>query len=282
MFTQFQWQGRQEFQIFSQEWSPPDPVKAIVVLVHGLGEHSSRYRPVAEFLNAHGFKVIAFDHPGHGKSNGKRGHIPSFEFSLDMIDHYIQNVKMRHPELPIFLYGHSMGGEIILYYAIARRPQISGLVATSPGFKPADPIPPLKMAFGQWMARLFPSFALDNGLDISGLSRDQNVVTAYRKDPLVHPKVSAALGLEIINSGAWMLAQQVDFSLPTLLMVGTADRMIDPSAIIQFAGQSTGNLTLQTWQGFYHELHNEPEKEEVLNFIVDWIDNQSSSDWLKD
>ncbi|MCC6148431.1 MAG: lysophospholipase [Anaerolineaceae bacterium] len=268
----FTWTSGAKQQIFSQIWETPTP-KGAVVLVHGLGEHSSRYQHVAEFFNQNLFSVIAFDLPGHGKSSGKRGHIPSYENAMDIIAHFIKEAHSRFAGLPVFLYGHSMGGGLVLYYGFTRQPDITGIVASAPAIRPAVPLPPLKIIAGKALSRLLPSFPMPNGLELAGLSRDSEVVEAYIQDSLVHPTVSAALGMEIIRRGEWILEQKKCFPPPLLLMQGTADRLVDPKAVHAFFNNIEGDIDYKEWVGFYHELHNEPEKQQVLQYALGWMNH---------
>jgi len=259
-------------QIFAQEWKCNNH-KGIVILIHGLGEHSGRYQHVAEFFNQKQFSVTAFDLPGHGKSSGKRGHIASYDAVMELITFFIDDVRTKYAGLPIFLYGHSMGGSLVLYFGLTRKPQIAGIIASSPGIATAQPLPPVKLIAGKILARIHPSFLMDNGLDTLGLSRDSSVVETYKKDPLVHPWVSAALGMEIVEHGKWMLSQKHTITVPLLLLQGAADRLVSPLATDQFSEQVEGKVVYRSWEHFYHELHNEPENQDILNAIVLWMNN---------
>ena len=259
-------------ELFVQTWGSAS-AKGVVILVHGLGEHSGRYRHVAEFLNQNQYSVTAFDLPGHGKSSGKRGHIASYENVMGIISYFIDDAYKKFAELPLFLYGHSMGGSLVLYYGLTRHPLIAGIIASSPGLATAQPVASAKLAAGKIFSSIYPSLLMSNGLDVSGLSRDKSVVENYEKDPLVHPWISAALGIELVERGKWMLSQKHVMPVPLLLMQGTADRLVSPTATRQFAGLVTGNIVFKEWEYFYHELHNEPEKQEVLQTIVCWMNN---------
>ncbi|NPV76993.1 MAG: alpha/beta hydrolase [Anaerolineae bacterium] len=271
-YSNFTYTARDKQQIFAQIWKCAN-AKSVVILVHGLGEHSGRYRHVAEFLNQNQFSVVAFDLPGHGKSGGKRGHIPSYETAMEIISHFVEEARTKFTGLPVFLYGHSMGGSLVLYYGLTRNPQITGVIASSPGLATAKPLPRATLAAGKILSRIYPSFSMNNNLDISGLSRDTSVVEAYKKDPLVHPWVSAALGIDIIEQGKWMLSKNHVITIPLLLLQGSADRLVNPTATRQFSEKVEGKVTFSNWEYLYHELHNEPEKREILQTIVGWMNN---------
>ncbi len=269
---EFFWQTDDDIKIYAQEWKPEGETRAVVALVHGLGEHSGRYQHVAEFLGQSGFAVLSFDLRGHGQSGGVRGHAASYDAIMDDIRRLTQEAARRYPNKPCFLYGHSLGGNLVLYYTLSRRPAgLYGVISSSPGLATAAPVPDWKMFFGRLMYRLYPSAQMDNGLDRSGLSRDPQVIAAYNADPLVHGKISARLAMDLIDGGQWILQHASEFPLALLVMQGSADRLVDPHATVEFADQTPGDLTFRLWEGFYHELHNEPEKVKVLGYVTDWL-----------
>lgn len=258
--------------VYAREWAPP-VAKGAIVLVHGLGEHVQRYSHVAQSLTGAGYSLVGFDLPGHGKTPGTRGHIPSYPMVMDLITRMLEETNAKYPHLPHFLYGHSLGGNLVLYYAIHEKPRLSGVIVTSPGLGTSVPVPAWKTALGKVLYNMAPSFQMDNGLDITGLSHDQAVVEAYRKDPLVHPKVSTRLGLDTLANGRWIVEHASEFPpVPLLLMQGSADRVIDPKLTKRFADCFRGDLSFKMWEDGYHELHNEPNKQEVLKTMIEWLD----------
>jgi len=267
-FTQ---QAPDGVQFYFQGWQPDTPPAAVVCLVHGVGEHTGRYAHVAPALNAAGYAMLGFDLRGHGKSGGPRGHSPSFDTLMDDIGRLLAEVAQRYPGKPQFLYGHSLGGNLVLDYALRRKLVIAGVVATSPALRMTTAPPSWKLTLGKVMYKLRPSMQMTNGLDVDGLARDPAVIRAYTGDPLVHNKVSARLALDTLQAGEWALAHAAEFPLPLLLVHGTADRLTSAKATEEFAAKVPGDCTLKLWPDFYHETHNEPEKAEVLGFMVDWL-----------
>jgi alpha-beta hydrolase superfamily lysophospholipase len=267
----FTWQNAKGTKLFAQNWRPEGTPRGVVSLVHGLGEHIGRYQHVAEALNAAGFGMVGFDLPGHGRSEGTRGHAAYDEIVND-IDCLLAETASRYPNLPHFLYGHSLGGALVLYYTLNRRPDLKGVIATSPGLAVGDKVPPVKLLLAKVMARLAPSFTMDNGLDVNNLSHDAAVIQAYKDDPLVHPKISARLGLDLLTRGQGMLAQASQFPLPLLLVQGSADHLISPQATAAFAKAAPQDkITFKVWEDLYHETHNELEKQQVLQYMVNWL-----------
>lgn len=270
--TEYSWTTKDNLKIFGQEWKPDGKVKGAIALVHGLGEHSGRYKHVAEAFAAAGFSLTAFDLRGHGKSDGIRGHAPSYEAIMSDISQNIELTKEHFPGVPVFLYGHSLGGNLSLYYCITKKPQIKGAIITSPGLGTAKPVSPVTLALGKLLYNLLPSTQLDNGLDRSGLSRDPEVEKKYAEDPLVHPKISARLALDMLNNGKFIIQNASEFPVPLLLMQGSDDQLVNAQLTKTFANAAPlSKVTYKEWAGYYHELHNEPEKAQVLKVMTDWL-----------
>ncbi|MEI6876684.1 MAG: lysophospholipase [Spirochaetota bacterium] len=268
--TDFSWKTLKGASIHAVEWRPEASAKAVVALVHGVGEHSQRYEHMAEAFSKEGVAMVAFDLPGHGRSEGKRGH-SSYVLVMVEIDRLIEEARARFPGAKVFLYGHSLGGAICLNYLIERRPSLAGALIGSPGLSPATPVPGLKMLLARIMAKIAPSFTLANDLDAEGLSRDAAIVKKYRDDPLMHDMISARLGLDLIESGQRIIMRAAEISLPLLLLQGSADRFVDPGATERFAAASGKNVTFQRFEGAYHELHNEPDKQVLFRMELDWM-----------
>ena len=264
-------------QFYFQGWQPDTPPKAVVCLVHGLGEHSGRYAHVAAALNDAGYALFGCDLRGHGKSGGPRGHTPTYETLMDDIDRLLDEATQRYPGQSQFLYGHSLGGNLVLNYALRRKPQMAGVIATSPAIRTATPLPSSQIALAKIMNKIRPGMQMANGLALDGLARDPKVIHAYTGDPLVHNKISVRLATGMLEAGEWALAHAAEFPVPLLLVHGTADKLTSAPASQEFAAKVPGDCTLKLWEGFYHETHNEPEKAEVLAFMIDWLQKHTQS-----
>lgn len=272
---EFSWKNPQGHQLFAKDWKPEGEVRGAVALVHGLGEHIGRYRPVAELLNAAGYSVTGFDLPGHGQSEGKRGDA-SYDAIGKEIDHLLQEVHQRYPGKPTFLYGHSLGGALVLYYVLQYRPALCGVVVTSPGLASDTPMPASKIFMARLLARLAPSFTMENGLDLQNLSHDPQIMQAYQQDPLVHPMISARLGIDLLTKGQWIIEHAAEFPAPLLLEQGTDDHLVSPKATAAFAKNVPADkITYKVWDGLYHETHNEQEKAQVIRYMIDWLNQHS-------
>lgn len=265
------WKSSDGLEMYSRGWAPKGKPKAAVALVHGHGEHIGRYAHVGAALTEKGFALLGFDLRGHGKSGGPRGHTPTYDSLMDDIAAFLVQVDGRYPGLPRFLYGHSLGGNLVLNYALRRKPDINGIIATGPWLKLAFQPPATKVTLGRIMNGIAPGFTQASGLDTKMLSHDPAVVTAYENDPLVHSKISARLFVGIYESGLWALEHAADFPLPLLIMHGSADGLTSAEASKQFAEKAGKKATLRLWDGFYHETHNEPEKVAVFKVMTDWL-----------
>lgn len=253
-------------------WQTTGKPKGIVNLVHGLGEHSGRYAHIAEALTKAGYNLIGFDLRGHGLSEGQKGHTPDYEHIMDDIALFMQKSnEFFGSDHPNFLYGHSLGGTIVLNYALRRKPELNGVISTGPALRLSFEPPKIKLALGKIMANLMPTFSMTNSIDYDALSRDAAIVQAYKDDVLVHYMISAKLVMELFDSGKYALEHAADWALPLLLMHGSEDRISSCPASEEFAQIAGDIVTFKKWDGFYHEIHNDFGKEEVIAFMLDWL-----------
>lgn len=268
------WKSNDGLEMYACSWAPEETPEAVVCLVHGLGEHSGRYAHVGQAFSDAGLALLAFDLRGHGKSGGQRGHFPSFEAVMDDIHRHIQQVDEKFPGLPVFLYGHSLGGLLVLNYATYHKHSLSGVIATGAGLRSPVLEQKAKLALSKILGGLLPTVTIPTGLDANGISRDPGVVRAYKDDPLVHDVATlsgARVGIGAVDRA---FAHAGEFSTPLLIMHGTADRVTYVRGSQEFAALVPENCTQKFWDGLYHEIHNEPEQNEVLAFMIDWMNTQ--------
>ncbi len=256
-----------------QSWSPAGDQqhKGVVTIAHGYGEHVGRYRHVAARLNQAGYVVYGLDHQGHGLSAGKRGRI-SLRSAVTDLDQLIVTVaRARNPDLPQFLLGHSMGGAIALRYAMAHQARLTGLAVSAP-LAAVDGGPALK-ALGRGLGRILPGAPVSR-VDPRLVSRDHAVVKAYIADPLNHHgAIPAGVAREFILHVGTLDADVRRITLPTLLMWGTADRLCPPAGSeLVAANIGSDDLTVKRYEGLFHEILNEPEREQVMDDLVAWLD----------
>lgn len=271
---EFNWESDHRITYYGIEWRPDQPVRGVIVLVHGLGEHCGRYLHVAQIFNQNGYAVIASDHAGHGQTGGKRGHVDSYECFFEELDTLLNRSRENYANLPLFLYGHSLGGSIVLAYLLNRKPAVTGAIVTSPGIKLVSD-PGVMLVFGKILNRLVPSTALNNGLDVQGLSRDPQIIEAYKNDPLVHPWISARLAIQLIETGEWIRENGNQLKIPILLLHGNADKLTAVEGSRELAQKNPEYITYVEWEGGYHELHNEPDKDRVFEVILNWLEKHT-------
>jgi alpha-beta hydrolase superfamily lysophospholipase len=263
--------------LFTRAWLP-DAVqsdwKGVICLIHGFGEHVGRYVHVADFFNKNGYAFIGMDTRGHGQSEGKRGHTPQYDVYLDDIQLFLNDVKSKYKSTPLFLYGHSMGGNLVLNFVLKRKPDIVGLVASGPliqlSFKPK----PGTITLGKIMRSVYPTLTLPGGVVPEHISKDPSVVEAYKNDPLVHSTITAAAGIGLTEANAWLDTYNGALSTPALIMHGDDDKLTSQPASEAFSKRVQGDITYKIWRGMYHEIHNEPDKIQVLTYMLGWLDSK--------
>jgi alpha-beta hydrolase superfamily lysophospholipase len=271
----FSWRsGSDQIKVHGKVWQPLEDPVAVIALVHGMGEHCGRYRRLAEFFTAQGFAVIAFDQRGHGKTEGKKGHITHYNQLLDGVDELIDRATLRFKDKPMFLYGHSMGGNVVLIYALKKPGILKAVIATGPWLRLAFEPSAFQLWLAQIMRNLHPGFTQSSGLKTQHLSHDQAVITAYEKDKYVHDKISASFFSNVYQAGLYALQHANELKIPALVMHGGDDKITSVEASREFAQRSALVSEFKEWPGLYHEIHNEPEKEEVFQFILDWLKNK--------
>jgi alpha-beta hydrolase superfamily lysophospholipase len=267
------WKNNDGLKLYAAEWAVKKP-KAVIALVHGQGEHIGRYGHLAAWYNEHDIAVAGYDQQGHGRSEGVRGHAPSLESLLDDVELLLEKTRAQYPKAPLFLYGHSMGGNLVLNYALRRQPDLTGLIATGPWIRLAFEAPALKVLAGKILRRIAPKLTLPNGLATEFLSRDPEVVKAYNNDPLVHDKISAAAGIALMEGAHWLDRYSGLFTMPALLMHGGADKITSAPATAALAGRTGPDVIHREWPGLYHEIHNESDQKAVFEFTFDWIEKR--------
>ena len=268
-----------EFQIdkytIQGQYYSPEKIQAVVVLVHGMGEYARRYeRTVVPALLKESIAVVSFDQFGHGHSSGKKGHQQGFNYLLDAVEQTIVKAQTLYPSQRIFLYGHSMGGNVVINYALRRTNALKGLIVTSPFLRLAFKPPAFKMIFGKLIDQVFPSLTMPNELDLESLSKDQKEIEAYKNDPLVHDRVSTSYSLRLIETGEWALKNTSRLHTPMILIHGAKDRITSYEASKEFAKHAGDHATFVTVENGFHELHHDLEKEQVLGQICEWIKKQ--------
>jgi len=249
-----------------------------MVVVHGFGEHSGRYETLARSFAPRDYAVHAYDHTGHGQSSGRRGHVSDFSDLLDDLERFIALVRSEHPELPIVLVGHSMGGLVVAGLATQRAPDVDCIVTSGPALAIGPDVSPLKMTLARLFRSIWPTLSLEAGLNVEGLSRDPEVVRAYQADPLVHGRATAAMGASMTETIVAVRQSASRVQRPMLLLHGADDPLCDPEGSRRFyEGLPHGDVPgsdLHIYPNLRHEIFNEPEREQVYADMRAWIDDR--------
>lgn len=264
--------GVKDHRIFYQCWLPEAEPKAVLLVVHGLAEHGGRYMNLVNHFLPLGYAVHAVDHLGHGRSEGTRAYVERFADYTETISSFREIVRDRHKEKPVFLVGHSMGGLIGAIYLLSHQKELAGAVLSGPAVKAPDNISAVTLFAGKVLSALMPKLGLIQ-LDAEGVSRDPAVVKAYMTDPLVYRgKVTARLGAEMIKAMGQVGAEASRISLPLLILQGGADRLVPPAgAQMLHEGVSSADRKIILYEGFYHEVFNEPEHDRVMKDVEMWL-----------
>lgn len=266
--------GVRDANIYFQSWLPESEAKAVLLIVHGLAEHSGRYMNIVNHFVPLGYAVYGMDHLGHGKSDGKRVYLKRFEDYTNTLKIYLDRIRRLQPGKPIFLVGHSMGGLISALYLLDHQTELTGAVLSGVAVKVPDNITPAIIIVGKMLSALMPRLGLI-GLDAEGVCRDPAVVQAYISDPLVFKgKTTARLAAEMLKAMKYVSAAAGKITLPILIVQGSADRLVDPSgAQILYDAVSFPDKEIRIYDGFYHEVFNEPEYDKVLRDVEIWLES---------
>jgi alpha-beta hydrolase superfamily lysophospholipase len=258
-----------------QKWLPDDDPKAIILLVHGYAEHAGRYQYFAGHCVGKGYAVFAVDHWGHGQSDGTPGYVPDFSVFHDGVDQLVAGARQDFPELPLMLVGHSMGGLISATYLLSNQSRFAACVLSGPAIKAAEEPSAFLKAISGFLSRFFPKLGVLE-LDSNGVSRDPQVVAAYLADPLVYNgKMGARLAAEMLNNMTKIQQNAGQISLPILMLHGEKDSLAAAEGSKFLDSQiSSSDKTLIIYPELFHEIFNEPEKDQVLNDMTDWLDKQ--------
>jgi len=264
--------GAKSMELYYQKWKPHGETRAVIALIHGFGEHCGRYPNVVKHFVPRGYAVYGFDHRGHGKSPGKRGHINEWSEFRDDVRAFVQLIEKQEPHKPIFMLGHSLGGLIALEYVLRHPEGLQGIIASGPLLLQPG-LSPVVIATAKVLSRVAPSVSIKTGLDASSISRDPAVVQAYQDDPLVHGFGTPRLSTEITATQNWTNAHAADLKLPLLLIVGSEDKLVPPEAGRKFFDAVTfADKQKLDYQGAYHETHNDIIAPQVMADMERWLE----------
>ena len=255
-----------------QSWMPEGEARSVICIIHGFGEHIGRYENFSAFMTGKNHAVMGMDIRGHGKSEGKRGYAKSNESLISDIGNLLIEARKNYLDLPLFLYGHGLGGNLAASYLIKQKSnELTGAILSSPMFKLAFEPPQWKIRVGNFMNLLIPGFTLPADLDPMELSSDPEIGKAYTEDPLVHNSISFSLYRMSIENGFWAIKNASLVSVPTLVYHGSDDKLTSCEGSREFAENGGDNVKIRIWENMKHETHNEKRKEDVLNYVNSWI-----------
>jgi acylglycerol lipase len=258
--------------LYEQAWLPESHVRAVVVVAHGLGEHSGRYAGLAEALVGSGHAVYALDHRGHGHSPGARANIERFEYLVSDFGAFAGRAARQHPDTPVFVLGHSMGGAVAFASALRLQNTLRGVVLSAPALGTDDAAPNGR----KLLARVLSSVAPNTGvwrIEAARISRDPTIVQAYASDPLVHHgPIPARTVVELLDAMQGFLPQAPRLRLPSLVLHGTADSLVPVSATRPlYQALDAQKRTVKYYEGLFHEVFNEPERAQVIDDLQHWL-----------
>lgn len=264
--------GRNNYNLYRQAWLPDGIPAAVLIVVHGIAEHSGRYANLVNYFVPKGYAVYSFDLRGHGKSDGKRSYIERFSYYLDDLKTFYNKVIEENKNIKAFLVGHSMGSTLAIDYALEHRNEFSGLIVSGTTLKPGASINKTSIFMAKILSVILPKMGV-SALSADGISRDKAVIEAYVNDPLDYTgKLSARTGAELLKTMGKIQSRISELSLPILIMHGTADCISDPSSSqMLFDGAGSKDKTLKLYEGFYHEVFNDPGRQQVFSDMDDWL-----------
>lgn len=269
--TEYEWISQEKKKIFAQSWVPEGKMTGVINLIHGLGEHSGRYERWASLFVEKGWGMLTCDLIGNGRSEGKRGHVKNYQVLMNQIDLLLQKSDELFPGTPRILYGHSMGGNLVINYAISKDPGTIALIATSPWLKLVIPITSVQQILIRTLNTLLPGLSTKWPKNPENLTHDPEIWAELQDDPLNHGYVSARLLSEIIKHGLFALRHVYKINKPFLLMHGSGDKITSHKTSKDFVSNTSERTRLKIWEGLRHELHNEFEYREVFDYVFEWI-----------
>ncbi|HEY3289648.1 MAG TPA: alpha/beta hydrolase [Anaerolineae bacterium] len=258
--------------LYTQQWGPENAPRAVIVVVHGFGEHSGRYMNLVNYFVPRGYRIYSYDLRGHGRSGGARGHVMSWTAYRQDLTLLKQRVLAVSGNLPVFLYGHSFGGLMVLDYALHEPEGFHGLIASAPAIGKVG-ISPILLTLSRVMSRVYPTFTIQTGLDATSISRDPAVVAAYINDPMVHSFASARTGTEMAKTQDYVLKNASELKMPLLMVQGSADRLVPPQdGRTFFERVPYGDKRYISYEGSYHEVHNDLDQLKAFTDIELWLE----------
>lgn len=270
---EYDWISADRKKVYGQSWHPPEGVKtrAVMIIVHGLGEHSGRYKRWAGLFALNGIAVLSQDMPGNGRSGGRQGHTRNFQKLMDQVDFILSRAKEMFPDVPRILYGHSWGGNLVANYAMSKDPGVQAVIISSPWLRLALNIPWYLKLLSSILTPVLPWLVVETNGRSENRCHDPVINEEAKNDPLMHRKISLRMYRITRDQGLYAMKNVYKINKPFLIMHGSGDITTSPSASEEMARNTSPLTTLKIWDDLYHELHSEYEYQEIFGFVMDWL-----------
>jgi alpha-beta hydrolase superfamily lysophospholipase len=266
-------EGVSDCKLYYKTWGHETSPKAVVAVVHGVGEHIDRYPHVVKALTESGYVMAGFDLRGHGRSDGQRGHILAWEDYRGDVGRFLNLVSSLKPNKPLFIYGHSLGSLIVLDYILHEAEGLRGAIISGTSLMPKDAAPPYQVLVARLLSGIRPKFSLRMALPGSSLARDPQVAKAYDEDPMVFWERSVRWGTESLQVVDWIKKHPHQVRIPVLFIHGEADPLVSVEGARRFYEQVTfPDKTLKVYAGSLHEPHNDLDHAQVTGDMINWLD----------
>jgi alpha-beta hydrolase superfamily lysophospholipase len=268
----FQLPDRQE--LFYRIYGPARPV-GVLIIIHGLGEHSGRYDDFANFLSGQGWRIYLYDQRGHGKTPGIRSYVEAFDILVEDLHSFVEFVAGQEGRRKPFLLGHSFGAQVVINYLTKYPSEVRGVMLSSPNIRLAMAVPWLKRFLGKWASCVLPSLSVPNDINPQWISHDKKVIQEYRDDPLVLNRITLRLGNELLQNLEVIPPMAAKIKTPIFLFQGSADKVTSPEGTREFYQQIPGkDKQLKIYPGFFHETLNERGRKQVYADVAHWLEKR--------
>ncbi len=268
---EYEWISADNKKVFGQSWHPEGKPRAVLIIIHGLGEHSGRYNRWAGLFAQNGVTVLSQDMIGNGRSEGRRGHIRNFQKLIDQVDFIISRSQDFFPDIPVILFGHSWGGNLVANYAMSKDPAVQAVIISSPWLRLAFNIPWHMKLISNLLTPVLPSLIFKTKAETGNRCHDPVINEEAKKDPLIHRQISLRMFQVTKNQGLYALKNVYKINRPFLIMHGSGDKTTSHTASEEMARNTSPLTTLKIWDGLYHELHSEYEYQEIFSYVMDWL-----------
>lgn len=262
-------QTKDNIKLYTKLWLPDGHQKAGIIVIHSVGDHSGRYENIPGYFLKDHFVVLTYDLRGHGKSEGKRGHVSNYSLLLNDLKLVIKYFNKKAPNLPLFLYGHGMGGALALNHCVFKS-SVDGVIVTSLWLKKIKNAKASKLKWLKFLSKVLPNYRFELKIKSGYLTQDCDKVDEYRNDSYVFKNVTVTFFKEVYLACLNLISNRYKINLPVLLMHGNKDKISSFYTSKIFAS-NTKNINCKIWDNMYHELHNEPEHEQVFEYVKNWL-----------